>query len=61
MTDYQKIVLKMLDSLHKLMKKNKPGDRSELDRRFAICITELEKFRAVFIGLIINQEEIINE
>ena len=35
-----------VDYLEYTLKKNKPGDRSEVDRRFAIAITETEKLRA---------------
>ena len=36
-------VLQQLNVTLELMRQAKPGDRSELDRRYAIAITELEK------------------
>jgi hypothetical protein len=44
-----------------LIRQQKPGDRSEVDRYHAICITELEKYIALYRGLIIMNEEFINE
>lgn len=43
-----------LDELIERMKSAKPGDRSDIDRRFAIVITELEKVEAYFAYFIIN-------
>jgi len=37
------------------LKDMKPDDRSELDRRFAICMTELEKLIAYFEWYIATQ------
>ena len=37
-----------LDAAINSMKVNKPNDRSELDRRYAILITEMEKFLAIY-------------
>lgn len=43
-----------LSELVEKMKSAKPGDRSDMDRRFAIVITELEKVEAYFAHFIIN-------
>lgn len=60
MSNFEKDMLQLLNKANNLLRDNKPGDRSERDRHFAICLTELEKFKAVFIGLI-SEKEIINE
>ncbi len=39
----------------KMLRDAKPSDRSELDRRFAIVITEMEKGQALFFTYIVNQ------
>jgi len=40
------------------IKEEKPDDRSEIDRRFAIIITDLEKVHAYFsVYLILNESE----
>ena len=36
------------------IKENKPDDRSELDRRYAILITDLEKCYAYFCQYVLN-------
>ena len=38
------------------IKAEKPNDRSEIDRRFAIVITDLEKVRAYFYGYILPND-----
>ena len=60
MSDFEQDMLNKISEINALLRTNKPGDRSELDRHFAIFITELEKLRAIFVGLIIKKE-IINE
>jgi parvulin-like peptidyl-prolyl isomerase len=40
------------------LKKEKPDDRSELARRYAICITEMEKVIGYYIAWIVMQPEI---
>jgi hypothetical protein len=61
MSEAEKLTLAKLADVYLLLRQEKPGDRSEKDRHFAICITELEKFVALYRGLIINFQEIINE
>jgi DNA-directed RNA polymerase subunit RPC12/RpoP len=39
------------------LKDLKPNDRSEIDRRFAICITEAEKLNAYFEWYIASQSD----
>jgi len=60
MSEFEVKVLTDINNINSLLRDSKPGDRSERDRHFAICLTELEKFKALFIGLI-SKEEIINE
>ena len=43
-TDIDNLFANLMLSLREM----KPNDRSELDRRFAICMTELEKLIAYF-------------
>jgi hypothetical protein len=38
------------------LKDAKPNDRTELDRRFAIVITDLEKIQAYFLIYIANKD-----
>jgi hypothetical protein len=40
------------------LKKEKPNDRSELDRRYAICITELEKVIGFYVTWIVMQPDV---
>lgn len=40
------------------MRDAKPSDRSELDRRFAVAITEAEKLQAYFWTYIMNENVI---
>jgi hypothetical protein len=61
MTEAQKLALEKLGDVYLLLRQEKPGDRSDLDRHYAICITELEKFVALFRGLIVDPKEVINE
>jgi hypothetical protein len=56
LSNADKLVLEKLEDVRLLLRQEKPGDRSEIDRRFAICLTELEKYRAIYFGLIINKE-----
>lgn len=60
MSEFENKILMDINNINSLLRDSKPGDRSERDRHFAICLTELEKFKALFIGLICK-EEIINE
>lgn len=39
------------------LREAKPGDKSELDRRFAVTITELEKVYAYFNTYIVENEQ----
>lgn len=39
-----------------MLKNEKPNDRSELDRRYAICITELEKVVGYYVTWIVMQD-----
>ncbi len=41
------VAAKLKDALETL-RKNKPKDRSEMDRVYAVCITEMEKLLAYF-------------
>lgn len=36
-----------LEELNQVLQENKPGDRSDEDRHYAILLTELEKFKAL--------------
>jgi len=60
MTEYKQELVKHVDAVRKILRENKPGDRSDEDRKFAICITEIEKYKALMCGLLIHKE-IINE
>jgi hypothetical protein len=40
------------------LKKEKPEDRSELARRYAICITEMEKVCAYYMTWIVMQPDV---
>lgn len=48
---------KDLSNLHIHLAMYKPNDRSELDRQFAIAITDLEKLKAYIVMYIINSLE----
>jgi hypothetical protein len=61
MTEAEKLTEAKLQDTYLLLRQEKPGDRSDLDRHFAICLTELEKFIALYRGLIVNYKEVINE
>jgi hypothetical protein len=61
MTKAEEMVIEKLGDIYLLLRQEKPGDRSDLDRHYAICITELEKFTALYRGLIVMPKEIINE
>lgn len=43
-----KITLERLEQTYQMMKANKPNDRSEQDRYWAIAITDMEKLIAFF-------------
>ena len=45
---------KDMGSLHVHLTLYKPNDRSDLDRRFAVAMTEFEKLRAYIVMYIIN-------
>ena len=36
-----------LEEVNRLLQESKPGDRSDIDRHYAILLTELEKFKAL--------------
>jgi hypothetical protein len=40
------------------LKKEKPNDRSDMDRRYAICITELEKVIGYYVTWIVMQPDV---
>lgn len=40
------------------LKKEKPDDRSEMARRYAICITELEKVIGYYVTWIVMQPDV---
>jgi hypothetical protein len=41
-------IKKAIQELLQMLKENKPDDRSELDRRHAIILTDLEKIMAYY-------------
>jgi hypothetical protein len=47
-TGFDAVQTAMYDTLVEL-RDNKPNDRSELDRRYAVTITEMEKVYAYFL------------
>jgi len=51
--------LKKISEAIQELKKTKPNDRSELDRRYAIAITELEKVWSIIYTLI-DQDVIVD-
>lgn len=55
MSKGEKILQEMLDVLT-AMKTNKPNDRSDADRRWAIAITDYEKTMAVFHWFVVRAE-----
>lgn len=48
--------IKSLRDTLAVLKKHKPDDRSELDRRYAVTITELEKTLAYFYTFVVSGE-----
>ena len=48
-------VLISLESSLRMLKRNRPNDRSEIDRRYAILITDFEKVMAYFKTYIIDE------
>ena len=48
-------IMEQLYLLLKLLEDEKPNDRSEIDRRFAIVITDLEKIEAYLQYHIVSQ------
>lgn len=62
LADFRKAIQEPLDedkqflrnALEKL-KAEKPNDRSDLDRRYAICITEMEKVIGYYVTWIVMQ------
>jgi hypothetical protein len=54
----QKVTLEKLEDLELLLRQQKPGDRSEEDRRIALMITETNKLKALYVGLILAEEPI---
>ena len=61
MSEAEKLTIERINDVKILLRQEKPGDRSERDRHFAILLTEAEKFEALYRGLIIPEEEVINE
>jgi hypothetical protein len=54
----KKVITLLNDALDEL-RKTKPGDRSDRDRKYAICITQTEILIAIISGLF--SKEVINE
>lgn len=50
MDENEKKLREALESL----RKTKPGDRSEVDRRIAVTITELEKVLAYYLAFVVH-------
>jgi hypothetical protein len=50
------VCLALLKDDLEMLRRSKPNDRSEKDRRYAIVITELEKVVAYFAHWIVGQE-----
>lgn len=48
-------VLISLESTLRMLKRNRPNDRSEVDRRYAIVITDFEKVIAYFKTYILDE------
>ena len=48
----------LIEFLLVVLRKEKPGDRSELDRRYAILITDLEKIAAYHKVFIQDQAKV---
>ncbi len=48
-------ILISLESSLRMIKRNRPNDRSELDRRYAILITDFEKAIAYFKTYIVDE------
>ncbi len=48
------ILISLESSLH-MIKRNRPNDRSEIDRRYAILITDFEKAIAYFKTYIVDE------
>lgn len=42
-------ILEKINEVQRVLQENKPGDRSDEDRHFAILLTELEKFKALVL------------
>ena len=48
-------VLISLESTLRMIKRNRPNDRSEIDRRYAVTITDFEKVMAYFKTYILDE------
>lgn len=48
-------VLISLESTLRMIKRNRPNDRSEIDRRYAIVVTDFEKVMAYFKTYILDE------
>jgi len=46
----------VLLAAYRTLKKNKPTERSEKARRFAVCLTELEKVMSYYLVMISNDD-----
>lgn len=51
----QEAMLISLESTLRMLKRNRPNDRSELDRRWAITITDFEKVMAYFKTYVVEE------
>jgi hypothetical protein len=60
LSNAERLTLKKIEDVIILLRQEKPGDRTEVDRHYAICITETEKLLALYRGLILTGE-FINE
>lgn len=47
-------VLSEIEKLFSLLKSNKPNDRTEQDRLWAIAVTDMQKLRAFFKNEVVN-------
>jgi hypothetical protein len=45
-----------LAEFERQLKANKPNDRSELDRKYAVLLTDVEKLKAYFMLFIFTKE-----
>lgn len=59
LTENQKVMelVREIKNIAKKLRELKPGDRSDLDRKYAICVTEVEKTASTVKGFLVDSED----